>query len=416
MGKNIWIMNHYATGMFDEKGGRHYNFAKYLTAKGYSPTIFCANVYHNSDKVLDLKGKAYSENCDENTKIVYVKTTPYTGNGISRVKNMAFFAKNLMQVAKQYIKSGAENPDVILASSVHPLTCVAGVFIAKRLKVPCIVEIRDLWPESIVAYSSRFTKTHPLIKLLYMLEKWIYKKSDALIFTMQGGADYIKDMGWDKDIDLSKVHHINNGVDLETFDYNKDNFITEDIDLENNDIFKVVYTGSIRRVNNLGILLDAAKLITEPKIKLLIWGGGDELEALKQRVIDENITNVVFKGSVDKKYVPYILSRADVNLSHYSYSEINRYGTSRNKMFEYLASNKSVISTEWDKYELIKKHFCGVSMQCDNAEEIASLINQMYNTDDTTKKIMASNARETAKEYDFKVLTDKLIDIINQLP
>ena len=116
-------------------------------------------------------------------------------------------------------------------------------------------------------YSDRFTKDNPLIKLLYRGEKWIYKKADALVFTMEGAYDYIVKQGWEKEIPRSKVHYINNGVDLEQFDYNKEHFRVEDPDLNDPNIFKVVYTGSIRRVNNLGLLLDAAKCVKDPRVK-----------------------------------------------------------------------------------------------------------------------------------------------------
>ena len=64
-------------------------------------------------------------------------------------------------------------------------------------------------------------------------------------FYYAGGKEYIKDKGWDKAIDLRKVHHINNGVDLEEFEYNKRNNHVCDEDLESNDK-KIVYVGSIR--------------------------------------------------------------------------------------------------------------------------------------------------------------------------
>ena len=54
-------------------------------------------------------------------------------------------------------------------------------------------------------------------------------------------------------------------------------------------------------MNNVGLLLDAAKLIDDEKIKFLIWGDGDELSELKQRVESENISNVCFKGRVEKQ-------------------------------------------------------------------------------------------------------------------
>ena len=163
--------------------------------------------------------------------------------------------------------------------------------------------IADLWPESIVAYGIAGPH-NPAVLALRRLEKWIYKKADALVFTMEGAYDYIVEQGWDKEISRSKVHYINNGVDLEQFDYNKEHFPVDDPDLDDPDTFKVVYTGSIRKVNNLGLLLDAAKCVNDPCVKILIWGDGDEREALEQRVRDENISNVVFKGSVEKKYIP----------------------------------------------------------------------------------------------------------------
>ena len=74
------------------------------------------------------------------------------------------------------------------------------------------------------------------------------------------------------------------------------------------DTFKVVYTGTVRPVNNVGNLLDTAKLLKDKKdIQFLIFGGGSELEKLQQRVKDEHIDNVIFKGFVEKKYIPYIL-------------------------------------------------------------------------------------------------------------
>ena len=93
--------------------------------------------------------------------------------------------------------------------------------------------------------------------------------------------------------------------------------------------------------DNVGVLLDAAKKISNLRVKFLIWGAGDELEALQKRVADEHIENVVFKGRVEKKYVPYIVSRADVNIAHNTASPLFRFGISFNKLFEYLAAGKA---------------------------------------------------------------------------
>lgn len=410
MKKNVWILNHYATNMFEEKGGRHYNFSKNLKKKNYEPIVFCANTYHSKEKIEDLTGKKFLVKEDEHSTFVFVKATKYKGNGFSRIQNMISYSKNVGKAVRQYSKEQKKTPDIILASSVHPLTCVAGIFIAKRFKVPCIVEIRDLWPEAIVEYSNKLTKNHPLIKILYQGEKWIYTKADKLIFTMEGGKQYIQDQGWDKKIDLNKVYHINNGVDLEIFDYNKEHFTIEDEDLDNPNIFKIVYTGSIRRVNNLGMILDVAKEIKNPKIKILIWGNGDEVEELKQRILDEKIDNCCFKGGVDKKYVPYILSKADVNLATCAKSDIQRYGISQNKIFEYLAAGKPIISTQKD--DKIFDNSYALSFDYDNIYGVKEAIIAMYEKEECERCNMGAEARKKSYEYDFKVLTEKLIQII----
>ena len=61
----------------------------------------------------------------------------------------------------------------------------------------------------------------------------------------------------------------------------------DDEDLNNNTLFKVVYVGSIRGVNNLTLLVDTAKKISDKRIKILVWGDGDNLQALKRRVKEE---------------------------------------------------------------------------------------------------------------------------------
>lgn len=416
MRKNIWIMNHYAGSMFFDKGGRHYNFAKYLRRAGYEPVIFCANSKHGQQKLFFDNNELYHEHIAEEiaTPFIFVKARAYLGNGKQRVLNMIDFYRNVKKTAREYARKHGK-PNIIYASSVHPLTLVAGIQMAKHFGVKCICEVRDMWPESIVAYSDRFTKRHPLIRLLYQGEKWIYKKADALIFTMEGAYDYIVEQGWDKDIPRSKVYHINNGVDLEAFRYNREHYPVEDTDLNNSEQFNVVYTGSIRRVNNLGLILETAKRLMDTKIRFLIWGDGDEREALAKRVQDEGISNVVFKGWVDKKYIPSIVSQSDLNLVHWEHSDLLRFGISYNKLFEYLVAGRPVFCTVQPGHSIVEGNCCGHDTSGLTPEDFAIGIREIYELSEQERENMGENARKGAEQYDFPVLTDKLIEIIERV-
>lgn len=414
MRQNVWIWNHYATNMFFDQAGRHYWFAENLIKKGYKPTIYCASTNHFSDNHIDTNGEQYSSDSVNDIPFVFVKTPEYKGNGKKRIVNMTSFYRGLFKTAKEYAELNGK-PDVILASSVHPLTLVAGIKIAKKFHIPCICEVRDLWPESIVAYGS--LKRNSLIaKLLYQGEKWIYKKANSVIMTWEGGSQYIINQGWDEQVDLSKVKHISNGVIIDSFDRNaKENQIDDD-DLNDRNYKNLVYAGSIRKVNNLGLLLDSAKLVQEKNqtIRFLIYGSGDEKEMLENRCKEENINNVVFKGRVEKKMIPSILKRSYANILHNSSTSLDKYGQSQNKFFEYLAAGRCVIQTYTTGYSVLEKFNCGFSAVKQDSEEIAEIILEACKDNEKAEQ-MGENARKASYEFDFTKLTNKLIEVIENV-
>lgn len=415
--KNIWLWNHYATDMYKNCGGRHYWFSENLIKQGYNATVFCANTYHNKTEQINTGYKKYATDTVKGIPFVFVKTTPALGNGWARVKNMVLFFINLFSVAKSYAKA-AGKPDIILASSVHPLTMLAGILIARKFKIPCICEVRDLWPEAIFAFNKAKGKSL-LGKILTAGEYWIYKKADALIFTKEGDIDYIIEKGWDKTnggkIDLNKCHYINNGVDLKAFIESMKNQI-DDPDLSDGK-FNVVYTGAIRPVNNVGNILDAAVLLkNHTDIRFLIYGDGNQLELLKQRVLDEGLNNVRMKGHVNKRDIPYILSKSSINILNYSQSQYNwSRGNSSNKLFEYMASGKPIISTVRMGYCILEKYKCGLSLKEPTPEELAQTILKIRDMTKEQYEAMGANARKGVVQFDFKALTKKLIDVIESV-
>lgn len=402
----IWLINHYAVPPQYYPLARQNYFAKNLMALGHEVTIFAASTVHNSDQNLIEDDTPYREDVVDGVHYVLVRCKGYRGNGLSRILNMLEFARKLPSVCNQYPR-----PDAIVATSMPPMSCAAGIKLARKYGCRGIAEIADLWPESVIAYDIAGPH-NPAVLWLRRLEKWIYTRSDAVVFTMEGAYDYIKEQHWERAVLRSKVHYINNGVDLELFEYNKANFPVEDPDLDDPDTFKVVYTGSIRQVNGLGLLLDAAKEVRDPRVRFLIWGDGDERPALERRVKDENIGNVVFKGRVEKKLVPSIVSRADVNLAHNTPSPLFRFGISFNKLFDYLAAGKPVLSDFPCPYNPAVTYGAGLDVQHPDAASVARRVEEMAAMGPEERDKLSRNALRAAHDYDFKKLTEKLLDVI----
>lgn len=409
----IWLINHYAGNTFFDKGGRHYYIAKYLKKNGHDVTVFCSNAKHITRGLFFENGQeklfVRKKQKDINVPYVFIKSRTYEKNNSERIMNMYDFYQNIKRTAALFGKHG-EKPDIIIASSVHPLTLLAGQQIAKKFKIKCICEVRDLWPESFLAYDVAKSKNSPVMKILYRFEKHLYVKADKLIFTIEGAYDYIKDKGWTNMIPESKVFCINNGVDLKDFNFNKDKYQIDDNDLVDASCFKVVYTGSIRHVNNVGKILDIAEEFKNEKIKFLIYGAGDEVDFLKERIKTDHINNVFFKGFIDKKYVPYIISQADLNMMDMQESsDIFKYGISPNKLFEYFAAKKPVLMYQLDYYNPALTY--GVGYSAETMQEIIDIIIGIMNHDEKYQ-IADRNFEKACQAYSYEGLTDRIIEVI----
>ncbi len=406
MGKNIWILNHYAK----LGSGRHYKFAENLVARGYNVRLFVASSMHNGGENRINDSTKYIEEAEDGVSCTYIKARNYTGNSKQRVLNMIDYARGLLSVSKKYDN---KKPDIIYASSVHPLTWLAGYRLAKRYNAKFIAETRDLWPETLIAMG-QISKNSIPAKILYALEKFIYKKADRLIFTFPGGKDYVENIG----LDSSKVRYINNGVDLEEFNENKEKCVYNDVDLDDESAFKVLYAGSMGQANALSYLIKSAKIIQDKgiqNIKFILFGDGYQRQELEQFARDNDLQNIMFKGRVEKKYIPNILSKSNLNAFTGKHIYLYKYGLSLNKMFEYFASGKPIISNIECGYDMLEKYNCGTTVQGGSPEALAEGILKFYNMSKDEYNMYCQNALRVAKDFDFKVLTDKLEKTILEL-
>lgn len=413
---NIWIVNQYAMPPKYEERIRTSKFAEILQKKGCSVKIISSSALHSRNlDLMDGTKNRIMEKTYDGLEFVHVKTNKYNGNGFLRIKNHLLFCIRLLLNSKRI----STRPDVILCDTYVPFA-VFVYFVAKTRKAKFILEVRDLWPESLVAYGS-LKKNSIITKLLYQSEKWIYKKSDRIIFTMEGGKDYIIEKGWDKDnggpVDITKVYHINNGVDLEVFNYNKENYKFEDNDLDNPTTFKVIYAGSIRLVNNVKSIVDTAfeiKKLGIENIKFIIYGEGSDRTTLEQYCYENGIDNIIFKGFIGKSYIPYVLSKSDLNILHFEQNKIKKYGASLNKLFEYFASGKPTISDCEFGYDLINKYKCGVVIDNADAKIMAEEIIRISRFDVEQYNVLCANASRAAENYNFINLSNNLVEILGE--
>lgn len=407
MGKVIWIVNEYNGP--DGIRTRQTVLSQHLEEHGYEVYLICGSSDNKGGNNIIKNGKSL-EYVESDGAKYYVINTPDYRRSYERVLVAILFQYKVWMLRNQLPK-----PDVIVSDFAG---LFGNVFLKwkKKYGTKIIYDILDLWPEGFVEMGY-LPKQSPITKTLYRMEHRSYREADGIIFSMQGGRDYIIDKGWSKsnggDVDTSNIGYLNNGVDLETVDKQKDIFVLQDADLDK-DLFKVVYLGSISSMNGLDVLVETAKVLQDRgdnHILFLVYGYGNQEDSLKEMAAELNLNNIIFKGRLDKKYAMNLLTRSNLNIFTFRDSPLWKYGISPNKLFMYFASGKPVLSMIKPNYDLVEEKRAGISVE-NNPEIVADTIELFSKMDRNEYEEYCHNSRAAAVEYDYKNLVQILIDKI----
>jgi glycosyltransferase involved in cell wall biosynthesis len=414
--KVIWLVCLNAQPPYCDTHLRHQKFAELLENKGYDVYIVIGSYLHyNGKQIFEHKKRPYIIKEYDGKKYVVVDVPSYKNNGIKRI--WAIFKFGLVVFV---FRNRLPKPDVIVHNMRVPFDSII-YLAAKRLNARYITEVWDLWPESFVETKVKTGKNNAFLKIAYQVEKYLYSRADRAIFTMEGAIDYIKYKKWDIEaggsIDLSKISYINNGVDLVDFNLNVINNRLYDDDLNNSEVFKVIYLGSIGLVNNIMALIKAAEVIKdETNVIFLIYGDGDYRQELIDYCKSKEIHNVKFKEKwVDIKYVPYILTKSNLNILNYKPMLVLKYGISQGKFFQYLASGKPIVANNVMGYDMVRKYNIGISNDFSSPEEYAETILYFVNLSEEKYQEYCSRVIKTSELYDYKHLFKSYLNVIESV-
>ena len=407
MGKKVWIVNPQTGSPERAANPRYLELAKYFMEAGYDVTTFNSS---QREGITIPNGK-YLEKQYGDYKFVHVYTPEFAGNGLKRMLALHKFAKNVYSIRNRFDK-----PDVIL-QNIHPPFDYPIVRMAKKLKAKYIAEAWDLWPADFPHFGL-IKESNPAMKIAYAIEKKYYYNADEIVFTFAGGLEYLKKKGWTIEtggkIDMNHVHYINNGINLAQFDEDKSKYPRPDDDINDNDIYKIVYLGSISKANQVKTLIDAAAILKDnPKYRFFIYGNGAHRDFLEQYVKNNSIDNVVFK----EKRIPYeecawVVSQATVNIMNYE-KNFGWMGVSSGKMFQYLAAGRPIVcNINIDYDDLITKNNLGIAKDLETPEEFAAEIRRIAEQPQDEYDAMCLRVREVAKQFDYKVLAAREIELL----
>lgn len=259
-----------------------------------------------------------------------VTVPAYSSAGLRRMAGWAIFAAKGVGIGLT-----RRRLDVVFGSSPHLLAPFAAWIVAELRRRPFVLEVRDLWPDSIVE-AGHLRRGSRLHRVLVGLERLMYSKARRIVVVTPGWEDHFRELG----IDVGKVVVIPNGTNPgETVTSQERDQLRDTHGITG---FTAVYAGAHGPANGLDQVLDAAAAL--PHMNFLLLGAGAEKARLRDRAESERLLNVTFHEPVPKSELPGVLAACDVGIHVLAPWQLLASGLSPNKIFDYLAVGLPIVS------------------------------------------------------------------------
>lgn len=396
----LYLHQHFATRA-GTGGTRSYEFSQHLLQRGHTVTMVAGR----------RQGGGYGmERHQQIDGIDVICCGSWYSNRLSPLRRLWSFARFTFGACTLRTKKLGNRPDVVFATST-PLTIgIPGVLLARRLRVPLVFEVRDLWPEAPIGMG--VLKNPVVIRLARALERWIYRNARHVIALSPGMAGGVQRGG----VVAEHISTIPNASDVELFTpEHRDRAHLEPWGVGSE--FVAIHAGSMGAANGLMYVVEAAKILAQRKvdgIRILIAGDGGTRPKLESKVAEYGLTNVTFMGSLQRHDMGNIVPSCDAAITSFLPLEILKTN-SPNKLFDGLSSGipNIVNSAGWTK-ELVERANAGLYVDATQPAELADALIRLQENPGAAAE-MGRNARSLACEkFDRAKLATEFVGVLEQ--
>jgi glycosyltransferase involved in cell wall biosynthesis len=299
-------------------------------------------------------------------------------------------------------------PDIVIATSPQLLCACAGYALARRFRVPFVFEVRDLWPESILAVDAM--RENVLVRALKKVAYFLYRHSDRIVTV---GNGYKEEIYRRYGIPVTKMSVVPNGIDTGLFIPSpQDNEVRKQYGWEGR--FVVLYLGTHGMAHGLAAVLQAARLLRDAsEIRFVFVGEGAEKDDLKRRAAE--LTNVQFIDQQPKERVPLFYAACDLGLVTLRDTPLFQ-SVLPSKIFEYLGMERAILLTVGgEARRLVEDAGAGIYVPPDNPQALAEGIQQAYQTRQMLPAMGRRGRQYVLSHYDRQVLAGRYLDTLEQV-
>ncbi|MFD1427271.1 glycosyltransferase involved in cell wall biosynthesis [Kroppenstedtia sanguinis] len=394
----IWIANHYAAP--PHLGGitRHYELAQEWAAEEQAEVTLWLSSFNHTRRRRIRRAERDSVKTP-GFRLRWLWSFPHTRNDFRRVLNMISFSFLFVLVG-----CFRRRPDLLLASSPHLLTPLAGWVLSKVKRCPFVLEVRDLWPDTLIQMNG--LRNPLVIKALTRLESFLYRRADQIIVLTEYQRKFIAAKG----IPSHKISLIPNGIVQGSWHPRKSEKreYRRRMGVESYR-FVALYAGAHGPANALEHVVQAA-LDLPTGCAIVLIGDGPEKERLRQLKRERGLDHVYLLDPVPKEEIYHYIDAADCGVISLADHEIFR-GARPNKLFDYLYVGKPVITTvDGEVRQIVEENGVGLFSGAENSRGLAEAIEKLMTLSPEERERIAEQGQRYIERFgDRRKLAKKLL-------
>ncbi len=391
----ILFLSHYFPPEVNAPASRTHEHCRQWVRDGHHVTVVTCAPNHPQGKVYPgYRNSLYTWEQQDGISILRLWTYVTANEG--------FFKRTLNYLSYMFAAILAapllSTADIVVSTSPQFFNGLAGYVVSRMKRTPWVLEIRDLWPESIVAVGA--IKNRAIIQALEWLEHFAYRKADRIVPVTDAFHRYIQSRG----ISSEKISVIKNGADLSLYKpITGENVLAKQLSLQGK--FVAAYFGTHGMAHHLETILYAAERLRRyPDIVLLLAGDGAERKRLMALRDELALPNVILLDQQPKANMPLLWDLSHVSLILLKKSELFKT-VIPSKLFESMAMGKPIIlGVEGESAEIVRTAKAGYCIEPENAEDLASGLLQLYADRVLCSKLGENGRAHVMAHYDRRKL------------
>ena len=402
----ILFLSHYFPPEVGALASRTYDHCREWVRQGHQVTVLTATPnYPRGEIYPGYRSRLWQR--EEKSGIQIVRVWTY-------VTPNERFLKRTISYVSYMISAILATPllpkqDVVITTSPHLFSGLAGFVVSGLKRAPWVLEIRDLWPKSILAVGAIRNRT--IIRALEWLERFAYRHADRIVPVTDAFQDYIEGL----EIPADRIRVIKNGVDLHKFQPAAPNpALRAELGLDGK--FVAAYVGTHGMAHHLETVLEAAALLhARTDISFLLVGDGAErarLQALKEQM---GLRNVLMLPHQPRERMPAIWAATDLSLVVLRKNDLFKT-VIPSKIFESMAMQRPVIlGVEGESLEIVEEAGAGVGIEPENAAALAEEIALLASDPARCASMGRSGRAYVEAHFDRRVLANQYLQVLQDV-